>query len=406
MNGKIRTRDRCPSCGNKFTVIEEIDIVCKSCNTRPKTYFIFLYWESEKHRITRDQDGHMLDSFRRAHRLLENIRSEIDNRTFVINNYLAKEIEQFRGKVLFPKWLAKLRGKGNALSYLVKIEQYIDDHFEPRLGDLNMREIRTHHIEDFRTYLSNEYVSPRSEKMLHPKSIKNVMDQLKAFCSWLYQREIIVRIPHFDVVAVPEPLIQVMPIADREKALAAIKSPLLNNILSFLAWHPVRPSESAALDVRHFDLKNRVVKIEFALDCDRSLKPRKNMKAYEIPLSIHWESSCIQGRFGKEIAFPNKLGGRYTAWTLNEAWKRACKRADVPYVSLYPAMRHTTATGYASNGASEVEIEMMLGHSTRGMSRKYVKRSVEMVRHLADSKPADPNVCAPFVHQKKEESAQ
>lgn len=405
MHGKIRTREKCPVCGQKFRIVEEIDIFCQRCNTRPKTFYIRLYWEGEKPRIARDQDGHMLDSFRRAHRLIEKIRSEIDGRTFNIANYLTKEIEQFRGKVLFPKWLTKLKGKGNALSYLRKVEQYIEDHFIPELGEVNMREIKTHHIEDFRTYLSTEYINPHSKKNLSPKSIKNVTDQLKAFCNWLYQREIIARVPHFDVVDVPESLVQVMPIEDREKAQASIASPHLYKILSFLIWHPLRPSESAALDVRDFDLKTRIVKIRHALDHDRSLKPRKSKKEYEIPLSSNWDSSCIEGRFGREIAFPNKLGGRYTAWTLNEAWKRSCKKAGVHYVSLYPAMRHTTATGYASNGASEVEIEMMLGHSTRGMSRKYVKRSVEMVRHLADLKPAASGVCAPFVHQKNKESA-
>jgi len=109
-------------------------------------------------------------------------------------------------------------------------------------------------------------------------------------------------------------------------------------------------------------------------------------QSFEIPLSARWDSSCIQGRFGKEIAFPSENGTRYNAHTLNGAWKRACKRAGVDYVSLYPATRHITATAYAANGATEEEIEAMLGQSTRGMSRKYVKRSVEMLRHLVDGR--------------------
>ncbi|HXY53478.1 MAG TPA: hypothetical protein VEM40_02275, partial [Nitrospirota bacterium] len=52
--------------------------------------------------------------------------------------------------------------------------------------------------------------------------------------------------------------------------------------------------------------------------------------------------------------------------------------------SLYPATRHTTATSYAQQGATEEQIEAILGQTTRGMSRKYVKRSVEMYRHIVD----------------------
>jgi hypothetical protein len=55
-----------------------------------------------------------------------------------------------------------------------------------------------------------------------------------------------------------------------------------------------------------------------------------------------------------------------------------------PYVSLYPLTRYTTATSYAARGGSEEQIEGMFGHSIRGMSKKYVKRSVEMLRHLVD----------------------
>ncbi len=384
MAGKVRTREKCPRCGGAFKIVEEMDIYCPSCDTRPKTFFIWLYWEGVKHRIARDPDNNILDSYRRAHRLLEKIRSEIDARTFNVANYLPRETEQFRGHALFPKWFEYLQSKGNAKSYLNKIEQYIEDHFIPQLGALNMRDIKTYHIEDFRQYISSTYRNQRTGNLLAPKSIKNVMDALKEFCHWLYRREIIARVPFFDVVRVPERLIEIMPIEDREKALGSLQSDRLRRIISFLALHPVRPSEAAALDVRHFNLASRIVTIEQALDSDRSLKTRKSRKAYEIPLSRSWDASCISGRFGKEIAFPNKINARYSAHTLNEAWKRACSRAKVPYVSLYPSTRHTTATSYAARGASEEQIEGMLGHSTRGMSKKYVKRSVEMLRHLVD----------------------
>jgi integrase len=390
MAGKIRTREVCPTCGKKFRIVEESDIFCPQCNTRPSTYYIFLYWSDpllgRDHRITRDLDGQILDSYRRTHRLLERIRSEIDQGIFTLTNYLPNEVNQFRGDKLFPEWLDYIKTKSRALSYLRNVEQYIEDHFVPQLGSLNMQApIKTYHIEAFRKYLVTVYRQANGSP-LAPKSVKNVMDQLKSFCNWLYRREIIPRIPVFDPVDVPENLITVMPVQDREKVLRAITSPHLRNILTFMSRHPIRPSEAAALDVRHFDLSGMAVKIENGLDRDRSIKTRKSRRAYEIPLSALWDHTCIKGRFGKEIAFPNKDGARYTDHTLNDAWKRACKRAKIEYVSLYPAMRHTTATGYALQGASEEQIEAMLGQSTKGMSRKYVKRSIEMVRHLVNVK--------------------
>jgi len=382
MHGKVRTREKCPRCGQKFTVTEEIDIRCTTCDTRPKTYFIWLYWQREKHRISRDRDGHILDSFRRAHRLLEKMRSEIDATTFLLQNYLPKEIEQYRGNVLFPKWLGILKSKGNALSYTRKIEQYIRDHFIPHFGSMIVTDIRTSHIEDFRTYLTMEYRIKLSGERLAPATIKKVLDVLKEFFHWLKNRETVVSIPFFASVDVPEHVIEVMHLDDREKVLKAVTSPYLKNILSFMKFHPVRSSEACALDVSHFDLKSGIVCIERSLDYDDSIKPRKSKQAYEIPISPEWDASCLRGRFGKEIAFPSKYGKRYNSNTANEGWKAACKRAGVPYLSLYPSMRHTTATSYADRNIPEEQIEAMLGQSTRGMSRKYVKKSVERLRHI------------------------
>ena len=60
----------------------------------------------------------------------------------------------------------------------------------------------------------------------------------------------------------------------------------------------------------------------------------------------------------------------------------ACERAQVEFVKFYASSRHTTAINYAMHGHEEVKIERMLGQSTPGMSRKYVKRSVEMLREM------------------------
>lgn len=387
MAGKIRTREVCPQCSQKFHIIEETDIFCVSCKTRPRTFYIYLYWPDPQlgrdHKITH-AGGEALDSFRRAKRLLEKIRSEIDSRTFILRNYLAKKQNALTGDKLFPRWLAFIREKKRALSYTVKLRQYIDDHFLPRFGDADCSAIRTNDITSFRSYLMGCTIK-KTGRPLSPKTVKNILDQLKSFCKWLLREEIISRMPIFDSVDVPEALPVIMPLEDRRKALAAVSSPFLRPALTFYALHPIRPSEIAALDVRHFDLEYRCVRIEHGLDYDGSVKDRKNKKQYVIPLSDQWDASCIRGRFGREIAFPNKEGRRYNAHTLNEAWKTACRRAKVPYVNLYNAMKHTTMTEKARLGASRKQLEMLAGQSTPGMSDKYVALSVESIRHLVDA---------------------
>lgn len=393
MSGKIRTREKCPKCARPFQIIEEEKIFCPTCQTTPSSFYIYLYYPDAElgrdHKITRDTDKNILDSYRRTKRLLEKIRSEIDSEkyrkgSFNLRNYLPKESNAFRGKILFQKWLNYIKSKKRALNYTRKLDQYTEDHFIPKLEDFDCTQIKTNDISNFRNYLFDEYRKKDGDP-LSPKAVKNVLDQLKSFCKWLMREELITRMPIFDPVEVPETLPAIMPLEDRQKVLAAVKSPNLRNALSFYSHHPIRPSEVAALDVRHFDLHYGCVKVEFGLDYDRSLKTRKNKKEYVIPLSKHWDSSSIQGRFGKEIAFPNSEGGRYNAHTLNEAWKRYCEKVGVPYVNLYNAMKHTTMTEMARNGASKHQLQSIAGHSSGKSQDKYIALSVESIRHLVDN---------------------
>lgn len=105
MRGKVKTREKCSKCGNKFRILHGIGILCPECKTRPKTYFIFLYHKKNKYRISRDIDGHILDSYKRADNLLDTIRKDIKDGIFSVSDYLPSEQEQFRIKNLLNKWL-------------------------------------------------------------------------------------------------------------------------------------------------------------------------------------------------------------------------------------------------------------------------------------------------------------
>ncbi len=408
MAGQIRTREVCPVCGGKFKegfVGKSPTLNCPNGHrTKPDKVYIYFY-DKVTHRpyiISRyHKTGHMFQSYSLAYGVLEAIRTDLDlckaeGRRFDIRKYISSELEEYRGKFLFQvedpgpdkiTWLSDIRSRKpkRARSYIRKLEQYCRDHFIPKLGDKLMTEFDTMGAAKFRKYLVEEYrilKGGNEGKPLSDKAVKNVMDQLRAFCNWLHKMKREFVLPVFDPVELPEKIVRTMPIEDREKAFATIKNPRHRAIIDFLIKHPIRPSEACAMDVRHFDLKVLTVWVENGLDCDRTVKTRKNKKEYMIPLHPGYDTSHLRGRFGREIAFPNSLGQRYTAWVLNDIWKRACKRAGVPYVNLYNATKHTTMTQYALDGHSEKDMEMMAGQSTPGMSRKYVNRSVEMLRKM------------------------
>jgi integrase len=379
MAGKVRSREKyCSECKSKLIVQvedgEEKGIKCPVCNYRPQTYFIFIYWQGGKHRIPRDPDGHILDGYRRAHRLLESIRREIDAGTFNINNYLPKEIEMFRGHQLLEEWQRVKAGQGLSSGHLEKVRQYATAYYVPYFGALDCRKLITHHIESFMLTLPQH---------LSEKTKKNIMDMLKNFCRWLYRREIIARVPFFPVLSPPEPVIRVITRETQLKILEKI-SPRHRDIFRFLMYHPVRPSEACALKTKDIDLVNGIVEISRAFGHKHELKPRKNKKPYHLPLSNTFDPSVLRNKLPEAFVFVNSYGKPFCGNRLRKIWTAALIKAKVPHINLYNGTRHSIATDAVMRGVDKNRISQALGHSTASMADKYVKAKVDILRDIVN----------------------
>ncbi len=372
MKGKVRTREKCPKCGEKFHIVEEIGIYCPECKTYPRTYYIFLYWQGNKYRISRDPDGHILDSYKRAHRLLELIRLDIDKGIFSPANYLPKEIEQFRGKNLFPKWLKTKNEKSP--TYIRELNRYVNQFFLPYFEQTDLRKITAGDIEDFYHWLPQN---------LSLKTKKNIMDALKNFLLWLYQREAIARVPSIPKISPPEPPIYII---TREAQIKILDCMDVHHrpIFHFLMLHPVRPGEARALKVKDFDFEKMVVHIERTID-EFGERKRKNKKDYYLPVSPEFDLSILKNRFPDEYVFLNKAGRPYHPESMRKIWHRARKKAGIPEISMYHGTRHSWATDRLKQGFSLEMLSKALGHADRASVEKYAKHDVELLRGMFET---------------------
>ena len=378
MSGKIRTREKCSTCKQPFLIKEEEDIFCPTCGTRPKTFFIFLYHQQDKHRISRDSDGYILDSYKRAHRLLENIRKSIDDNTFNISNYLPKEIEQFRCKNMLPKWQEAKRNQGLSGWHLRKINEYVKSYFMPYLNEIDSRRIMKYHIDDFLSGLPVK---------LSLKTKKNIMDMLRTFCRWLYQREILSKVPSFPIINPPEPPIMYIEKKTQLDYLALIPEEH-KPIFHFLMYHPVRIGEACALKVKHFDTVKAIVEICQAVGYKNEIKSRKNKKPYYLPISKHFNLNILKDKLPEAFIFTHK-GKIYNSKYLGEIWRRALTDNKDQYINLYNATRHSIASQAINSGIGLERISKALGHSTIEMTKKYASMNVELLRDIIDSPAPD-----------------
>ena len=375
MKGKVRTREQCPQCRHKYKFVEEIDIYCPSCNTRPKTFFIVFYWDSIKHRISRDTDGHILDSYRRAHRLLEKIRKDIDDNIFSLSDYLPKQIEQFRGNNQLNKWYNFKISQDLSPGHLKKVKEYIEKYYRPFLGNLNCKQIRTHHIEDFLAKLSQN---------LSTKTKKNLMTMLKNFCNWLFRREILLRTPQFPVLSPAEPPIEWISREDQIKILNHVPAHH-HPIISFMMRHPIRSGEACALQRKHFNLENMSVHICQAFSL-KEIRSRKNKKPYYLPLSHDFGINNLKDKLPEAFVFTNTMGQPYNAQRLRKIWNKTRKKAGVT-IQLKNATRHSVASQAVNEGTNLAVVSKALGHSTLEVTRsRYASMEIESMRVVVDGR--------------------
>jgi len=373
MNGKVRTRERCPKCNQKYRIIEEIDIICDKCGTRPKTFFIFLYWHRKKYRISRNRDGCIFTSYQEAHRLLEKMRADIDSHIFYINDYLSEKIEQFRGQMLLQKWLEIKESQKLSPTHLREVRRYVSKYFAPFFGHKDCRNLRTYDIEDFISSLP---------KHLSIKTNVNILHMLKNFCKWLLGREILLRMPTFPKLTPPETPIRWI---TKEKQLKIIDAmdPYHKPLFLFMAYHPLRPGEVRALKIKHLDLENRIIHVCTAFSLNE-LRSRKGKKPYYLPLSETFDKSILKNKLSEAYVFLNKHGRPYSSEGIRKLWKRACKKAGELYLNPYNCMRHSIASQAINRGIDIATVSKALGHSSLQMTLKYASLNVEMVRQVVD----------------------
>lgn len=370
MKGKVRSRDLCcQKCGQRYEVKEGVAIFCRTCLTKPDSFFVQIYWQGKTHKLYKDRDGKRMDSYKAADQMLTEISGNIQAGIFILDHYLPKEADQFRCAKLLQRWL--LTKANLAPTTLREIKRYERTYFTPYFGAKLAMKLTAGDIEDFLYNLP---------KHLSMKTKKNILTTLRSFFSWLHRRETINRIPLFPVLDVPESAIEVI----TPEAMAAVieqLDPHHQPIFMFLAMHPIRTGEARALKTKDFDLDKMTVHIERAFSL-KEIRHRKNKRDYYLPIHEGFDTSVLSGKLPEAWVFTNKAGHPYTSEGLRRRWHEARVKAGVPNVKLYNATRHSFATNALWSGHSLQNISKALGHSDSKSVMKYAKHDVRILRGM------------------------
>lgn len=375
MVGKVRTKEHCPRCKGIF---EGEPLRCPVCLTTPEKYFLDLSIKGHKRtRLYCGPDGHSLDSWERASRLLTAIRYDIDQgKGFDPADYVRREVkslvfENYAAAWLERKGLEHERGHITR-GYLNHLKTYVGRHLVPFFLGRSLRDIKAGLIEDFRNTLPAD---------LSHKTVVNIMGCLHKIFQDAYRRRDILDLPIFPKLEHEEPVTKWIDETDQRRVLAEIKDPVKYAFYLFLKWQGCRPSEGRALRWEKVDLKEGRVIISAAMDVNAYKPYTKERNIRYLPL--HPEVIEALRKLPRNLSgFVFMVNGKpISVKSASESWQRAAKRAGIE-VTCYEGTRHSLASQAVNRGVPERTIGDMLGHKTLKSTRRYAKMKSESLKAI------------------------
>ncbi len=362
---KIRTKEKCPKCGKSFQELPGIALFCPKCKTTPRRFYIDLTWQGKRIRVYSDKQGNPLSSYEQAKRLASVIELEIQNKTFDPSKYVKKDFKNFLFENYIQKWIdfSEPRLKPNPLRERKRV---VKKYLVPFFKGMDIREIRSSHIQDFYSFLEKNHSN------LSKKSILNILSELKAFLNFARKREDIEKIPVFPSIKVEEkPIVWIN--QETQKKILEVISPEHRPIFIFLFSYGCRPGEARALKWDSVDFTNKLIYIRRTFSHRKLVETPKEGKWKVFPMLPHIEKMLkeLYKNRKSDFVFCHKRANHYGEELLPQIWKEACKKLNIQGVSLYAGVRHSFAMQRLTKGYSYEEVGACLGHSDIRTTRRY-----------------------------------
>lgn len=379
MLGAVRTKEKCLKCQGAFT---GEPLQCPNCLTHPRRFFVDFPWNGQRIKLYTGKDGHPLDSWERAYRMLTAMRNEIDLGKFDAKDYAPREIRNLRFETYVLSWIERRTRERErrhiSKSYLKSIKEYARNYYIPFFGKTSIRDIREAHIEDLRDQLPDH---------LSAKTVYNILGVLHKLLQDAYRRRDILILPEFPRVQVGEAVIRWITEAEQDRILARIKEPVYRAYFLFLMRQGCRPAEGRALKWEEVNLRENQVIIRAAMDLNEYRPFTKERDVRYLPL--HPEVREALGRLPRSLSgyvFVNRQGRPLSATRVRMQWKKAAQGAGLN-IGCYQGTKHSLGTQAINRGVSERLLAEFFGHRDLRSTRRYSKVLTESLKGVWEQGP-------------------
>jgi len=240
------------------------------------------------------------------------------------------------------------------------LKQYFG-FWEPK----SIREITTANV--------REWVSELRSRGLSEKSIKNALVPLRSTLTRYREERPEVPAPIWPKIRVSRQPQQRMPLEDILSVLSAIPEEDAGVFLAAF-YTMARPGEARALLIEDYDFRSGRLTIRRALKTTSGENPvpggtkTDETGVYALPGDLRawlqkWRGEARLDRSAP--LFPNpRTGHAWATGRMEKHWRLACERAQVPYVPVYRALKHSPGTALLEAGLSREDLQAAFRHKS------------------------------------------
>ena len=295
-----------------------------------------------------------------------------------VERFRRPQVQRFLIERLAADWLAAVRVEispktGRALApytlagYEAVIQHHLDFWSGLTIQDITARRLR-------------EWVAWMRGRGLAPHTIKNALVPIRGILRRYREDHPDLPEPVWPTIAVPRKQAQRMTLRDVIAAFDAIQEERIGVYL--IAFYTTgRPGEARAALIEDYDFQTGKLRVGRALKT-KSGKNRvegapKNdeVGVYELPEDLQrwierWRGEARLDRTAPLAPNP-ETGEAWSHGRMAKWWRRACEDAEVPYVPLYRALKHSPGTALLEAGLSREDLQAAFRHRSVGTQLAY-----------------------------------
>lgn len=391
MAGVISSETPTCKCGGswKIQIIKENKVhVCSICGEYPDKIRVRRFLpsklgiEAKRYDIRRDR-GERIQDIWDAIAVMKKIDKEIELGTFDPKNYGSREtlkslqFSNFVETSYLPDYVTMVSNQELSPSSLRIKKGLYENHLRPYFGKMDMRLITAGEITKFyrgfkKTLRQRELATAELRVILKDAVSKDVLEGVPKFPQ--LKKAKMKKVETFYTKA------------EQSLVVSKVSNKKYQDAIKLLIWHLLRPSDVRAIREKDVYIFERLIKIRQHFSQGTHLLPgRKSNDSVHClridDMTIELIRPYITGNPDAPL-FKGEEGGYMGEKVLTEAWKRAVKETDLPYIDLYTGTKSSTMTYLRKAGFTVAQIMSMSGHLTEDAAERYAQVDDEL--KLAD----------------------